>query len=79
MRIDNRVLAKFSVFITNDLYALTLILQSLSVLTANHIEVSFQKYKEDYSMSIEGMVDETYHYLKVTSSLENVDPCIVVN
>lgn len=79
MRIDNRILAKFSVFITSDLYALTLILQSLSILTANHIEVSFQKYKEDYSMSIEGMMDETYHYLKVTSSLENVDPCVVVN
>lgn len=79
MRIDNRILAKFSVFITSDLYALTLILQSLSILTANHIEVAFQKYKEDYSMSIEGMADETYHYLKVTSSLENVDPCIVVN
>lgn len=79
MRIDNRILAKFSVFITSDLYALTLILQSLSILTANHIEVSFQKYKEDYSMSIEGMADETYHYLKVTASLENVDPCIVVN
>lgn len=79
MRIDNRILAKFSVFITSDLYALTLILQSLSILTANHIEVSFQKYKEDYSMSIEGMADETYHYLKVTASLESVDPCVVVN
>lgn len=52
MRIDNRILAKFSVFITSDLYALTLILQSLGILSANHIEISFQKYKEDYSMSI---------------------------
>ena len=52
MRIDNRIIAKFSVFITSDLYALTLVLQSLGILSANHIEISFQKYKEDYSMSI---------------------------
>ena len=68
MRIDNRILAKFSTFITNDLYALTLILQSLKTLTAKEIEVSFRKHKDNYSLLIPEMTDETYHYLKVSSS-----------
>jgi len=66
MKIDNRILYKFSQYITNQIYAITLIIQQVMTMEPKNIEISGHKTKFTHlNLELE------YYYLKMSFFLQS--------